>query len=107
MEKANRITQGKIFPALIEFALPVLFALLLQTMYGAVDLMVVGQFGEAQDVSAVSTGSQLMMTVTHVIASLSMGLTVCVGKRIGAQDGKTAGELIGSGIWLFGDSHSC
>ena len=102
MEKANRITQGKIFPALIEFALPVLFALLLQTMYGAVDLMVVGQFGEAQDVSAVSTGSQLMMTVTHVIASLSMGLTVCVGKRIGAQDGKTAGELIGSGIWLFG-----
>ena len=102
IETTNHITQGKILPALIRFALPVLFALFLQMLYGAVDLAVVGQFGEARDVSAVSTGSQLMMTVTHAIASLSMGLTVCVGRKIGARDPQAAGELIGSGIWLFG-----
>ncbi|MGN1187134.1 MAG: hypothetical protein ACI4R6_01465 [Lachnospiraceae bacterium] len=44
-ERTQSFTEGKIFSPLIRFALPVLFALFLQTMYGAVDLMIVGQFG--------------------------------------------------------------
>ena len=38
MEKKHDFTQGPILPALLKFAIPVLLALLLQTMYGAVDL---------------------------------------------------------------------
>ena len=38
---------GPVFGSLIRFALPVLGALILQAAYGAVDLMVVGQFGDA------------------------------------------------------------
>ncbi len=37
-------TEGKILGPLIKFALPVLLALFLQTMYGAVDLLIIGQF---------------------------------------------------------------
>ena len=73
MEKKHDFTQGPILPALLKFAIPVLLALLLQTMYGAVDLQVVGMFGTAADISAVSTGSQLMQTVTIVVTGLSMG----------------------------------
>ena len=54
-------TEGKILSRLVRFALPVLLALFLQAMYGAVDLLVVGQFGSAEDVSAVSTGSQVII----------------------------------------------
>lgn len=57
MSKTQNFTSGPIFAPFIRFALPVLAALLLQTMYGAVDMMVVGRFAEASDVSAVSTGS--------------------------------------------------
>ncbi len=99
---AQNFTEGRIFSPLIKFALPVLFALFLQTMYGAVDLMVVGQFSTAADVSAVATGSQLMMTVTVVITGLAMGLTVLVGRKIGAGKSQEAGKIIGSGIFLFG-----
>lgn len=42
----------------------------LQAMYGAVDLLVVGKFASSADVSAVSTGSQIMMTLTNLISSL-------------------------------------
>lgn len=45
MEKTQNFTEGKIFAPLIRFALPVLLALFLQTMYGACDLLIVGQFG--------------------------------------------------------------
>lgn len=101
MKQTQNFTEGKIFAPLIRFALPVLLALFLQTMYGAVDLLVVGQFGTSADVSAVSTGSLVMQTVTVVITSLAMGLTVLVGRKIGEGFREEAGRIIGSGIWLF------
>lgn len=57
--KTRDFTEGKILQPLLLFALPVLLALFLQAMYGAVDLMVVGKFGDAADISGVSTGSQI------------------------------------------------
>ena len=102
MKQTQNFTEGKIFAPLIRFALPVLMALFLQTMYGAVDLLVVGQFGTPADVSAVSTGSMVMHTITVVITSLAMGLTVLVGRKIGEGFKEEAGSIIGSGIWLFG-----
>ena len=101
MHNEQNFTQGKIFGPLVRFALPVLAALFLQTMYGAVDLLIVGQFAHAADVSGVATGSQLMNTVTVVITGLAMGLTVLVGRKIGEGDPKAAGKIIGSGICLF------
>ena len=102
MKETQNFTQGRIFAPLIRFALPVLFALFLQTMYGAVDLLVVGQFGSSADVSAVATGSMLMQTITVVITGLAMGLTVLVGRKIGEGAPRQAGSIIGSGIVLFG-----
>ena len=102
MKETHNFTEGKIFSPLIRFALPVLFALFLQTMYGAVDLLVVGQCADSADVSAVSTGSMVMQTLTVVITGLAMGLTVFVGRKIGAGQKEEAGKIIGSGIWLFG-----
>lgn len=104
-KQTQSFTEGKIFTPLIRFALPVLFALFLQTMYGAIDLLIVGQFGgDLADVyvSAVSTGSQVMQALTVVITGLAMGLTVFVGKEIGAGMREKAGKIIGSGICLFG-----
>lgn len=71
MKKTQDFMQGAIVLPLIRFALPVLAALFLQTMYGAVDLLVVGQYASAADVSAVSTGSQLMQTMTVLISGLA------------------------------------
>lgn len=102
MDKTQNFTEGPILGPLIRFALPVLLALFLQAMYGAVDLLIVGQFATAVDVSAVSTGSQVTQTLTVVITGLAMGLTVLVGRKIGEGKGNEAGRIIGSGIWLFG-----
>ena len=61
MRQKQNFTEGRIFGPLARFALPVLLAMFLQTLYGAVDLLVVGQFGgklAGVYVSAVSTGSE-------------------------------------------------
>ncbi len=101
MPSNQTFTQGTIFPKLLRFALPVLLALLLQAMYGAVDLLIVGQFSTSADVSAVSTGSQIMQTMTVVVTGLSMGVTVLVGRKIGEGKSGEAGQVIGCGIILF------
>lgn len=102
MEKNKDFTEGKILPQLLSFAFPVLVALFLQAMYGAVDLLVVGQFASAVDVSAVSTGSQIMHSITTVITGLAMGITILVGQKIGEKRPDEAGLVIGNGICLFG-----
>lgn len=101
MTKEKNFTEGPILLPLIQFALPILAALFLQTMYGAVDLLVVGQFADAVDVSAVATGSMLMHSVTVVITGLSMGITILVGQYIGQGKPEKAGKTIGSGIYMF------
>lgn len=66
--------------------LPVLGALILQAAYGAVDLLVVGQFGStAAGLSAVSTGSQILNLVTFVVTQLAMGVTVLIARYLGEK----------------------
>ncbi len=103
MSKSKEIsfTQGSVSKALIRFAIPVLGALILQAAYGAVDLLVIGMFGDASSISAVGTGSTFMQMVTFVITSLAMGSTVTVGRRIGEGRPKDAGNAVGTSIIIF------
>lgn len=101
MHRANDFTQGDIFFPLLRFSLPILAALILQAAYGAVDLWMVGKFATAADVSAVSTGSQLMHTVTCVITGLTMGTTIMLGQTLGQGKPKEAGPIIGDSVALF------
>ncbi len=102
MGKEKDFTSGRILMPLMQFMLPVFFAMLLQAMYGAVDLLIVGQFARSLDVSAVSTGSQMMMTISQLIVSFSMGTTILLGQRIGEGRGREAGEVVSGSICLFG-----
>lgn len=94
-------TSGSVPRALIHFALPVMFALFLQAMYGTVDLLIVGQFASSTDVSAVATGSQIMQTVTNLISSLATGTTVLLGQKIGQKKPSEGGKIAGASLILF------
>ena len=78
-----------------------MLAILLQALYGAVDLFVVGKFGDTASVSAVSNGSQIMHTITGIITGLTMGVTVLVGHAVGAKDNDRAARTVGGAIRLF------
>lgn len=95
MKKTTTFTEGKILQPLI------LFALFLQAMYGAVDLLIVGKFASSADVSAVSTGSQIMMTLTNLVSSFAMGTTILLGQQIGSGRKEEGGRTIGTAIVMF------
>ena len=81
--------------------LPVLGALVLQAAYGAVDLLVVGQFGSTAGLSAVSTGSQVLNLVTFVVTQLAMGVTVLIARYLGEKKPEQIGAVLGGAAVVF------
>ena len=102
MDSTKDFTSGPIIGPLIRFSLPILAALFLQALYGAVDLLVVGKYAATADVSGVAVGSQIMMTVTGLISSLAMGSTILLGQKLGMRAEKDCGSVIGVSIAFFG-----
>ena len=101
LENKNDFTQGSIASKLIKFMIPILGALVLQAMYGAVDILVVGWFGTTAGISGVSTGSSIVNLVTFTITGLTMGVTVVMGQYLGEKKPEKVGEVVGGAICLF------
>lgn len=100
-EVNNDFTKGNIVGKLLRFMLPVLGALILQAMYGAVDILVVGKFGTTAGISAVSTGSNIINMIVFTIAGLSMGITVLIGRYLGEKKEDRIGRVLGGAICFF------
>lgn len=100
MDKTD-FTEGKIIGPLLRFVFPIMFAIFLQIFYGAVDMLIVGKFSDAANVSAVSTGSQLMHSVTILLTDLALGTTVLLGIFLGQKNAEECGRVIGATIALF------
>ena len=92
---AQDFTQGSIFGKLVRFMIPILGAQILQAMYGAVDLLIVGQFGANAGISGVATGNSVMHMVTFVVTSLASAVTILISRHLGARQTDQIGKLIG------------
>ena len=94
-------TQGSILKKLFWFMLPVLGALILQAAYGAVDLLIVGQFGSTSGPSALSTRSPVPHLVTFVVTQLAMGITVLIARYLGEKKEEQIGPVLGGAAVIF------
>lgn len=100
-ENKNDFTQGSITVKLLRFMIPILGALILQAMYGAVDILVVGRFGTTAGISGVSTGSNIVNLITFTITGLTMGVTIVMGQYLGEKKPEKVGQVVGGAICLF------
>ena len=94
-------TQGPIFSKLAAFMLPILFSLVLQSLYGAVDMLIVGRFGTTAGISGVSVGGNVMNLFTIVVNAVTMGVTVLMGQYIGAKHYDWVEKLSGNAVAFF------
>jgi putative MATE family efflux protein len=100
-EQRNDFTQGSILKKMLSFMIPILGSQILQAMYGAVDILIVGRFGSNEGLSGVSTGSNLVNLVTFTITSLAMGVTILIGRYLGEKRERLVGSVIGGAICFF------
>ena len=95
------LTTGSVFKNVLYFSLPYLLSYFLQTLYGMADLFIIGQFEGTASITAVSIGSQIMHMITVMLVGLAMGVTVGIGRAVGAHDDRGAGAVIGNAVMLF------
>ncbi len=102
MEKQeNLLTEGNVFRVLLRFSVPFLIANVIQALYGAVDLVVIGRFCPAPCVAAVSTGTQVTQIITSMVSGLTMGGTILTGKYTGMRREEETRRAIGTTLTVF------
>ncbi|MCF0259740.1 MAG: MATE family efflux transporter [Erysipelotrichaceae bacterium] len=97
----SSLTKGPVLSTLLRFSAPYLIVCFLQQLYGMADLLIAGQFYQADIVTAVSVGSQFMHMVTAVIIGLTMGSTVMISRSVGEQDHEKTSLALGNTVTLF------
>lgn len=97
----NDLTQGNVLKTLFVFAIPFLMANILQSLYGAVDLFVVGKYCDARSVAAVSTGTQVTQIITSLVSGLTLGSTIIIGKYMGQHKYDRVRQTIGTTLTVF------
>lgn len=95
----QNLTRGNMLKNLLVFSFPFLIANLLQALYGAVDLWVVGKFGGGKaGVAAVANGGEVMHLVMSFIMGLTTGATVLIGQFYGANDKRNTRKCVGMSL---------
>ena len=89
-------TQGNEFKLLISFAIPLMGANLLQTVYNLVDMMVIGHFVGSVGLSAVSIGGDLLNLMTFLVMGFSSAGQVILSQYIGAGRRDKVNNTVGT-----------
>lgn len=98
---ANDLTQGNVNKQLLNFAMPFLFAQLLQAFYSLTDMLIVGRFMGDYGIAAVNNSSTMTVFITALVSGFALSGTVLVAQFIGAKDEENAKTTIGTLFSMF------
>ena len=112
MKKSYEIdmTRGVIFPKILSFSLPLMFTGMLQLLFNAADVVVVGRFVGPKAMAAVGSTGTIVYLLVNLFLGLALGVNVCIAQSIGAGKRKDTEEVLStafsaailSGIFVFG-----
>ena len=99
MRKINRnICEGPMFLNILLYTFPIILTGVLQLLYNAADLVIVGIYCGSVSVAAVGATGSLTTLLVNFVTGLSVGGSVCVAQAIGAKDEKRASRAIHTAI---------
>ena len=90
------LTSGQVSKALIAFAFPMTLANLLQTVYGLVNMVIVGQFVGREGLSAVAIATGILTLFTLTALGLCNAGQVIISQYVGAGDTGAVKRTIGT-----------
>lgn len=96
---------GKIFPKLIAFAIPLMLSGVLQLLFNAVDIIVVGRYSGSTALAAVGATSALIVMLINGFIGISVGSNVLAAQSFAAGRAKEMEETVHTSIMaalLFG-----
>ena len=107
------MTEGPLLPKILSFSGPLILTGIMQLLYNAADVIVVGNYAEGHTaLAAVSSTGSMINLLVNVFMGLSVGASVVIARYYGARDvpgmrkaehtAMTVALLTGFGVGLFG-----
>ncbi len=94
------MTQGSILKKMLLFAVPLIFSGILQLLFNAADIIVVGRFAGDNSMAAVGATASLINLLTNLFIGLSIGSSVLVARYFGAKEEEALRSTVHTSILL-------
>ena len=91
---------GTIMDKLVSFSLPLMLSGILQLMFNAVDIIVVGQFTGSEALAAVGSTTALIAVFTNLFIGISLGANVLAARFYASGKNKEMSETVHTAIAL-------
>ncbi len=89
---------GSLFKNVIAYTIPIILTGILQLLFNAADLVIVGRFCGSISVAAVGATTSIINLIVNLFIGLSVGAGVVVAQSIGAGDNKKTHRTIHTAI---------
>ena len=99
IKKVN-MTDGPIVSSIIRYTLPLIFSGVLQLLFNAADLIVVGRFCNDLCVGAVGSTSSIINLLTNVFIGCGSGVAVSVANSIGSGNKEYTRKIVHTALPL-------
>jgi len=94
------MSEGSILKNVLLFALPFMLSNVLQLLYNAADLVVVGRFSGHDAMAAVGSTGALVNLLVNVFLGFSLGTSVIVSRKYGAKDAEGLSRSVQTSVLL-------
>lgn len=92
------MTEGPILLNVIKYTVPIILTSILQLLFNAADLVVVGRFCGSVSVGAVGATSSITNLLINLFMGVSVGVSVTVAQAMGAKDEESVSKLVHTAI---------
>lgn len=92
------MTHGPILGKLIIFTIPIIASGVLQLLFNAADVIVVGRFAGEESLAAVGSTSSLINLMTNLFIGMSVGANVCAAQSYGALDEESVKRCVHTSV---------
>lgn len=92
------LTEGPLLGKIIRFILPIMAMNLLQNLYNAADMIVVGYSGVPGAIGSIGTTSAVNNFFLNLFIGFSIGANIMVARHIGAKDERATREAVHTAI---------
>ena len=91
---------GPLIPKILQFSIPLMLSGILQLLFNAADIIVVGQFTGSQAMAAVGSTGSLNNLIINIFIGLSIGSSVLMARYYGAKEERNIHELVHTSVLL-------
>ena len=95
VKRSNQLMlEGPLFGSIVAYTVPIILTSILQLLFNAADLVVVGQFCGSVSLAAVGATGSLTSLMVNFFIGLSLGAGVCVAHGLGSREDQEVSRTV-------------